>query len=126
MRYFFLVLALVMNAGANILLKMGSKTAKVLPSDAGLLDKAMNFLNPLTLVAIVLFAANVLAYRKALDEFNLNIAYPIMASGALVLVTAAACLIPMLSEKFYWWQFVGIVLIAIGIWLVTMPLAAAR
>jgi multidrug transporter EmrE-like cation transporter len=125
-RYFFLVLALVMNAGANILLKMGSKTAKVLPSDAALLDKAMNFLNPLTIVAIVLFAANVLAYRKALDAFNLSIAYPIMVSGGLVLVTAAAWALPVFHEEITWLQLVGIVLIAIGVWLVTMPVAAAR
>jgi small multidrug resistance pump len=125
-RYFFLVLALLMNAGANILLKLGSKTAKVIPSDAGLLDKAMNFFNPLTIVAIVLFAANVLAYRKALDAFELSIAYPIMASGALVLVTAAAWALPVFHEEITLVQLVGIVLIAVGIWLVTMPLAAAR
>jgi multidrug transporter EmrE-like cation transporter len=120
LRYFFLVLALVMNAGANILLKMGSKTAKVLPSDAGLLDKTMNFLNPVTIVAIFLFAANVLAYRKALDAFKLSIAYPIMVSGGLVLVTAAAWALPVFREEISPLQLVGIVLIAVGIWLVTM------
>jgi len=125
-RYFFLVVALVMNAGANILLKMGSKTAKALPTDAGLMDKTMNFLNPLTIAAIVLFAANILAYRKALDAFQLSIAYPIMVSGGLVLVTAAAWALPIFREEITLVQLVGIVLIAIGIWLVTMPLAAAR
>jgi len=120
LRYVFLVLALVMNAGANILLKMGSKTARTLPPDASLLDKTFNFLNPLTVVAIVLFAANVLAYRKALDAFKLSIAYPIMVSGGLVLVTAAAWALPIFREQITPLQLAGIVLIAVGIWLVTM------
>ena len=128
MKYVFLIFALVMNAGASVLLKIGSKIAEKnpLPAGAGLLHRTFHFLNVPTCIAIFLFAVNVLAYRRALDELNLSIAYPIMVSGGLVLVTAAACLIPMLSEKLYWWQLAGIVLIALGIWLlVYVPAGAA-
>ena len=119
MKWLFLIFALVMNAGASVLLKIGSKIAEKNPltTEAGFFDKVFHFLNLPTIIAIFLFAVNVLAYRRALDEFNLNIAYPIMVSGGLVLVTAAAWLIPMLSERLYWWQFIGIALIAAGIWL---------
>ncbi|HUV38031.1 MAG TPA: SMR family transporter [Planctomycetota bacterium] len=129
MRYFFLVFALVMNAGASVLLKIGSKLAERTPLDAGagLVEKSLHFLNVPTVVAIVLFAVNVLAYRRALDEFNLSVAYPIMVSGGLVLVTASAWLIPMLSERVRWWQIAGIVLIALGIWLLTwQPRGSAK
>jgi multidrug transporter EmrE-like cation transporter len=119
MRFFYLIFALVVNAGASVLLKIGSKIAERNPlaADAGLVPKVFHFLNVPTLIALFCFAANVLAYRRALDEFNLNIAYPVMVSGGLVLVTAAAWLIPMISERLHWWQIVGIVLIAAGIWL---------
>ncbi len=119
MRYFYLVFAMVVNAGASVLLKIGSRQAgqNPLTAEAGLIERVFHFLNFPTLLAIVFFAVNVLAYRRALDEFNLNIAYPIMVSGGLVLVTAAAWLLPMLSERLHWWQIVGIVLIASGVWL---------
>jgi len=118
-KYFFLSLALVMNAGANVLMKIGSRSAKPLPTDAAFLAKLFNFLNPITIVAISLFAVNVLAYRKALDAFKLNIAYPVMVSGGMVLVIAAAWWLPMLRERLSWQQLLGIVLIAAGLWLLT-------
>ena len=119
MRWSFLLFAMTVNAGASILLKVGSKLAERRPlaEGVGLIEKGFHFLNFPTVLAVFLFAVNVLAYRRALDEFNLNIAYPVMVSGGLVLVTAAAWLIPMLSERLYWWQIVGIVLIAVGMWL---------
>jgi len=118
-RYVYLIFAMVMNAAASVLLKVGSKLAarNPLTAQAGLLQRTFHFLNLPTVIAILLFAVNVLAYRRALDEFNLSIAYPVMVSGGLVLVTAAAWLIPMLGERLYWWQIAGIVLIAGGIWL---------
>ncbi len=119
MKYFFLSLALVMNAAANVLLKIGSKSARQLPGDATFLAKLFNFLNPITIVALCLFAVNVLAYRKALDAFRLNIAYPIMVSGGMVLVIAAAWWLPMLRERLSWQQLLGIALIAAGLWLLT-------
>jgi multidrug transporter EmrE-like cation transporter len=118
-RWFFLLFAMVVNAGASVLMKVGSKHAEKNPLTVGasLLDKGFHFLNGWTIVAIFLFAVNVLAYRRALDEFDLKLAYPVMVCGGLVLVTAAAWLLPMLSEKIYWWQIAGIALIGVGVWL---------
>ena len=48
-----------------------------------------------------------------------------MVSGGLVLVTAAAWLIPLISERLYWWQIVGLVLIALGVWLLVWDPARA-
>jgi multidrug transporter EmrE-like cation transporter len=127
MSWFFLLFAMVVNAGASILMKVGAALARKNPlaDGAGLLDKVFHFLNVPTIVAIFLFAANVLAYRRALDELNLNVAYPIMVSGGLVIVTAAAWLLPLLSERLHWWQIAGIVLIALGMWLLVYDPARA-
>jgi multidrug transporter EmrE-like cation transporter len=113
-----LIVALVLNAAANVLMKVGSKTARELPPDATLLDKGFNFLNVATLAGLVLFAANVLAYRKALDNLNLSVAYPIMVSVGMVLVTLAAWGLPILRERIGPAQIAGMVLIAAGVWLV--------
>jgi len=127
MKWIFLIFALLMNAGASVLLKVGSKIAEGAPlkADAGFVDKTFHFLNFPTILAIFLFAVNVLAYRRALDELNISIAYPIMVSGGLVVVTACACLIPLLGERITWWQVVGMVLIAVGVWLVALQPSAA-
>lgn len=113
-----LAIALVLNAAANVMMKVGAKTAGALAADASLWAKVANFLNAATVVAIALFAANVIAYRKALDSLNISVAYPIMVSLGLVLVTFAAVTLPILSERVTVRQIVGMVLIAAGVWLV--------
>ena len=65
-----LVIALVLNAGANVLMKVGANTAGPLSDNASVWAKVAGFLNAATILAIVLFAANVLAYRKALDNLS--------------------------------------------------------
>jgi len=121
-KWLFLIFALVMNAAASVLLKVGAKIAERNPlaTDAGFMAKVFHFLNVPTVVAIFLFAVNVLAYRRALVELNISVAYPVMVSGGLVLVTACACLIPLLGERIAWWQVAGMVLIALGVWLVAL------
>ncbi len=127
MRWFFLLFAMTINSAASVFLKLGSKYAEANPlaDGAGLVDKVFHFLNAWTIVAIVMFALNVLAYRKALDGFNLSIANPIMVSGGVVLVATAAWLIPALSERLCWWQVLGIGMIVAGIWLVVYTPARA-
>ena len=107
-----------MNAAANILMKVGSRTAQAIPPNAPVWSKTLNFLNLATSLGLVLFACNVLFYRKALDGLNLSVAYPVMVSGALILVTIAAVFVPLLSERINAWQIGGMGLIACGVWLV--------
>jgi multidrug transporter EmrE-like cation transporter len=113
-----LAIALVLNATANIMMKVGAQMAGPLATDASLLAKVSNFLNAATVVALALFAANIIAYRKALDSLDISVAYPIMVSLGLVLVTFAAVTLPILSERVTVRQLGGMVLIAAGVWLV--------
>jgi len=121
MKWLPLIVALLLNAAANVLLKVGSKTASTLADDASFWTRAVNFLNVATLVGLALFAANVLVYRRALDRLPLSVAYPIMVSGAVVLATLAAVALPVLREKVAWWQVAGMTLIIAGVWLVSRP-----
>ena len=118
-----LVIALVLNAGANVLMKVGANAAGPLSDNASPWARIANFLNAATILAIVLFAANVLAYRKALDNLNVSVAYPIMVSTGMILITIVAAT-PVLGERIAFWQVLGMVLIAMGVWLVAGGWAA--
>ena len=121
LNWVFLTVALVLNAAANVLLKIGAVTAKGAPlATPSLWAKAAHFLNLATTAGIVLFAANVLVYRRALDSLNVSVAYPVMVSGGLIIVTIAAALLPGLRERITWVQIAGMVLIAAGVWLVAL------
>ena len=117
-KWLALIIALVLNAAANVLMKVGANTAQNLSANASFVAKTLNFLNLATVVGIVLFAANVLVYRKALDALNVSVAYPIMVAGGMILVTLAAAMLTTLDEKIGHLQIAGMVLIAAGVWLV--------
>ena len=115
--WIFLFIALGLNAFANILLKIGSIQAKTLSQNASFWEKGLNFLNIATCAGILLFALNVLVYRKALANIPISIAYPIMLSVGLVIVILAARFIPIMNEKITLTQIMGIILIGIGVWM---------
>ncbi|MDY0061595.1 MAG: hypothetical protein RBU45_17420 [Myxococcota bacterium] len=116
-----LIVALVLNGLANVLMKVGAKIAVPLGPEATLFTKVTNFLNWATLLGIFFFAANVLAYRKALDRLDISVAYPIMVSGSLILIVLAAAWLPVLRERIVLTQLGGMLLIAAGVWLVSRP-----
>lgn len=117
--WLFLTAALLLNSFANILMKVGAATQKTLAEDASFFSKAVNFLNIATLAGIILFAGNVLLYRKALDGLPISIAYPVMVSLGLIIVVVFARFLPILSERISLLQIVGMVLIVAGVWLVS-------
>ncbi|MCP4375563.1 MAG: EamA family transporter [bacterium] len=112
-----LLVALVLNAGANVLMKVGANNATTLSENASLWSRVTNFLNVATVLAIILFAANVLAYRKALDNLSVSVAYPIMVSTGMIIITIVAAT-PILGERIALWQIAGMILIGLGVWLV--------
>jgi len=113
-----LAIALVLNAAANVLMKIAAVTATPAATDASLVTKARSFLNLLTVLAIGLFAANVLFYRKALEHIDVSVAYPIMVSLGMVLVVSASVLLGSLRERLTATQMVGMALVAAGVWLI--------
>lgn len=113
-----LLVALLFNAAANVLMKIGSRTEVPVPAEAPLLAKTLAFMNVATVIGIVLFAANVLVYRKALDRLDVSVAYPIMVSGGMVIVALAAALLPVLNERISMERIAGMVVAAVGVWII--------
>ncbi|MDM7914221.1 MAG: SMR family transporter [Candidatus Eisenbacteria bacterium] len=111
-----LAAALVLNAGANVLMKYSAARAHLAPESAGLLERLAARFHPAFLVGLALFAANVFAYQASLRTLKLSLAYPIMVSGGYLLILFASWF--LFQERLGLIQYFGIGLILAGIWMV--------
>ena len=114
MGYHILAIAILLNAAANICIKVGMLRAGV-PSDLGYLVRQL-FTNFFLILGVVLFGMALAAYSYVLSKLNLSIAYPIMTSLGYVIVILASWL--FLSETITWIQLIGFVFIISGVWMV--------
>ena len=117
MGYIFLAIALLLNASANILLKLGSGRLSELKGLSMLEIVPRLLTNFYLMIGLAFFALNVLFYASALNRLNLSIAYPIMMAGGIVIITVFSTL--YMKETLTFIQYAGISLIAVGIILVT-------
>jgi len=109
-----LCFAIVANATANILIKVGMNRVG---EGKGLLPTVMSgALQPAIIFGIVFFVLALAAYTYVLSRINLSIAYPIMTSMGFVLVILVSWL--FLKETVTLYQLLGFVLIIAGVWLV--------
>jgi len=118
-----LFLALVLNAGANLLMKVGAKAAAeggglLAGGPVGMVRTILQ--SPALVVGLLCFALNAVFYMYALQSKSLKIsvAYPIMVGGGYALIAIGARLHPALAERLQWGQIIGVVLILTGIVLV--------
>ncbi len=116
MKYGLLVFAIVLNAFANLLMKIG---ATKLGSFKGLhlWDIIVKFItNQYLVLGIFFFAINIILYIIILTKINISVVYPIWTSGGFLLITAVSVL--YLKESLTAAQIIGIVLVASGITLI--------
>lgn len=117
----FLITALLFNAAANVLMKVGARRfgeMDNLDPMGKVFALATNY--PL-IIGLVLFASNVVFYTLALRHIRINVAYPIMTGGGLAIITAASFF--YLREHVYLQQWLGIFLIGAGIVLVASKMS---
>jgi multidrug transporter EmrE-like cation transporter len=114
MGYLFLIVALTLNAAANVLLKIGA-TRLGSVEGPGLIGRLVS--DTYLLGGLLLFALNVVFYVAALTRLHLSVAYPIMVAGGIIIVVSASALI--LREAVTPLQTVGLVLLVLGIALVS-------
>jgi multidrug transporter EmrE-like cation transporter len=114
-----LAAALVMNATANLMMKFGMeryKAAGVTPEHGAWAVIAALASNWVLMLGLCLFAANVVLYTFALKGLPISVAYPIMVTvGFAIIVVVAGW---RLHERLSPVQWVGVVLILAGVWLV--------
>ncbi|MBP7057641.1 EamA family transporter [Candidatus Gracilibacteria bacterium] len=109
-----LALAIVFNASANILMKLGAKQIGGLSfSVAGL--KAF-VLSPFIVVGVISFGLTLVLYTYVLSRMNLSVAYPLMTSVGFLIVAGFSAL--YLRETIHLPQIIGMVLVVGGLYLI--------
>ncbi|MBP6942654.1 MAG: hypothetical protein KBB55_01270 [Candidatus Buchananbacteria bacterium] len=113
MAYIFLISAFVLNALANLMLKLGARSGIDLASWSPLYLVAHNWQ---FIVGCILFVGNVPLYFLALKYLPLSIAYPIMVIGSFIVVNVIAAV--ALKEAINPWQIGGYALMIAGVLIV--------
>jgi multidrug transporter EmrE-like cation transporter len=114
-----LALALTFNATANLMMKFGierHKAAPLGPSPDAITTFSALATNWVLITGLILFAVNVLLYTFALKGFSISTAYPIMVSGGFAIIAVVAW--QYLGEHLSAFQWTGVGLILVGVWLV--------
>ena len=112
-----LVIAIVFNAGANIMLKVGMKNSGSI-AEHGISGMVMRALSSVYVWAgLAAFGIAFVFYSVVLSRMDLSKAYPIMTSAGFAIVVVASWL--MFQEVITWPKLVGIATIAVGIWIVS-------
>ncbi len=115
MKWLILVLGIVANASASVLVKMAMLPPRKFPSLSEPLEALSNW--PFWL-GLGLYGGAFLLYAAALARFPLNVAHPVLTSGAVA--TVALMSIFIFGEPFHWTTGVGILLVISGVVLITV------
>ncbi len=117
--------ALVLNAVANLMMKIGS--AKVEAAGGFLAHGAVGALHtllttPVLLAGLICFGLNVFLYMFALQSktLKISIAYPIMVGGGYAIIAITAAFWPTLRERLTVGQWVGVTLVLAGVILIAI------
>ena len=131
MKYFIALLAaLLLNATANLLMKVGMKSVAegggVLKDGVAGAIKTVLTSMPL-MVGLTCFALNAVFYMYALQSkaLKISVAYPIMVGGGFALIAVIAHVHPALLERLTVVQMIGVALVLTGIVLIATQMESA-
>lgn len=119
MLYILLAAAIFLNASANILIKAGMRHMGSLAGKSAVEVGVGMITNPFLISGVISFAVTLALYSLVLSKMNLSVAYPIMTSLGLLVVTTYCYL--FFSEKISFIQWAGYILIIAGVWMVAAP-----
>lgn len=114
MKWLILILGVASNASASVLIKLAMIPPRRFPS---LTDPMAALTNWPFWLGLSFYGTAFLLYAAALARLPLNVAHPILTSGAIATVALAS--IWIFKEPFYWNTFGGIILIVAGVVLIT-------
>lgn len=114
MKWLILILGIASNASASVLIKMAMMPPRKFPSLSHPFEALSNW--PFWL-GLFLYGSAFLLYAAALAKFPLNIAHPVLTSGAIATVALFSILI--FREPFHWTTGVGILFVIAGVALIT-------
>ncbi|OGC82420.1 MAG: hypothetical protein A2V81_00705 [Candidatus Abawacabacteria bacterium RBG_16_42_10] len=109
-----LILAIIFNATANILMKLGAGRIKTFALNVAGIKEFI--LNPFVVTGIISFGITLILYTYVLSKMNLSIAYPLMTATGFLIVTTFSVF--YLKEVVLMPQIIGMVLVVGGLWLI--------
>lgn len=115
MKWLILALGIAANASASLLVKLAMSPPRRFPS---LSDPWGALSNWPFWFGLGLYGAAFLLYAAALARLPLNIAHPVLTSGAIATVALASAL--LLREPFHWTTVAGLLLVIAGVGLLTL------
>lgn len=118
MKWLILVLGIAANASASVLVKMAMMPPRKFPSLSEPMAALSNW--PFWL-GLGLYGAAFLLYAAALARLPLNVAHPVLTTGAVAAVALLSVLI--FREPFHWTTAAGILLVIAGVVLITVRVA---
>jgi small multidrug resistance pump len=118
MKWLILIIGIAANASASILIKMAMMPPRQFPS---LRDPWGALSNWPFWLGLGLYGAAFLLYAAALARLPLNVAHPVLTTGAVAVVALLSVLI--FKEPFHWTTGAGIFLVIAGVALITARVA---
>ena len=118
MKWLILILGIAANASASVLVKLAMMPPRQFPS---LRDPWSALSNWPFWLGLGLYGAAFLLYAAALSRLPLNVAHPVLTSGAVAAVALLSVL--LFKEPFYWTTGMGILLVVAGVVLITARVA---
>lgn len=118
MKWLILFLGIASNSLASVLVKIAMTPPRRLPS---LADPRAAFENWPFWVGLGMYGAAFALYAAALARLPLNVAHPILTSGAIATVALLSAL--LFREPFPWTTIAGIGLVIVGVALITVRAA---
>lgn len=118
MKWLILILGIAANTSASVLVKMAMLPPRQFPSLSSPMAALTNW--PFWL-GLFFYGATFLLYAAALARLPLNVAHPVMTSGAVAAVALLSMLI--FREPFYGTTIAGIILVIAGVFLITSRIA---
>ena len=118
-----LIVALVLNATANLLMKAGMKEVA---AGGGVLKEGLPaavitvLSSPVLLLGLICFALNAACYMFALQSpaLKISLAYPVMVGGGYAIIAAIAFL--ALGERMTPGQWAGVALVLAGVFIIAI------
>lgn len=114
MKWLILISGIAANASASVLIKLAMLPPRRFPSFGDPIGALSNW--PFWL-GLALYGAAFLLYAAALSMLPLNVAHPVLTSGAVAAVAVLSLV--LFHETFYWTTGAGILLVVIGVILIT-------
>ncbi len=118
MKWLILIIGIAVNASASVLVKMAMMPPRKFPSLSAPWAALSNW--PFWL-GLGLYGAAFLLYAAALARLPLNVAHPVLTSGAVAAVALLSVLI--FKEPFHWTTGAGILMVIAGVALITARVA---